>query len=251
VKLAVFSDVHGNLTGLKAVMADIEQQQPDEIIVAGDLCVMGPRPAECLEFIRTSNLRAIYGNTDEWLFDRQEPPPRMKDPVRWAQGQLSADAREWLANLPFQLRYSTTDSAGDDLLIVHANPLDVNQIIFPPESMQIALYGNVRQPDEDLEPILADLGAAVLAFGHLHIPSIRLWRGKTLANISSISLPGDEDPRAKYALFTWAGDEWQIEHHRVSYDLDAEASELYKNPIPGMEEAMQSLASRRYIPQRV
>jgi predicted phosphodiesterase len=251
VKLAVFSDVHGNLTGLEAVIVDIEQHQPDEIVVAGDLCVMGPRPAECLEFIRARNLRAIYGNTDEWLLDRQEPPPRMKDPVRWTQGQLSAGARQWLAGLPFQLRYSPTDSAEDDLLIVHANPQDVNQIIFPPEAMQITLYGRVRQDDNELEPLLAELDAAVLAFGHLHIPNVRTWRGKTLANISSISLPGDDDPRAKYAIFTWAGDQWQIEHHRVSYDLDAEAAELYKNPIPGMEEAMQSLASRRYIPQRV
>jgi predicted phosphodiesterase len=251
MKLAVFSDVHGNLTGLEAALADIEQNQPDEIIFAGDLCAMGPRPAECLELVRTRHLRAIYGNTDEWLIDRQAPPQHMQESARWAQDRLAADAREWLAGLPFQLRYSPTDSADDDLLVVHANSHDVNQIIFPPETMQTTLYGHVRQSDDDLEPLLTGLDAGVMAFGHLHIPSIRPWRGKTLANISSISLPGDEDPRAKYAIFTWTGSRWQIDHHRVSFDLNAEASELDKNPIPGMEEAMQLLASRRYIPQRV
>ena len=64
MRVAVFSDVHGNLTALEAVLADIAAQAVDQIYFAGDLCLIGPRPAACLERVRSANIAAVYGNTN-------------------------------------------------------------------------------------------------------------------------------------------------------------------------------------------
>lgn len=251
MKVAVLSDVHGNLAGLEAVLSAIDDHTPDDIVVAGDLCMIGPRPAACLETIRSRRLRAIYGNTDEWLLGRQTPPEHLQAAAHWTAEQLSTEQKDWLTELPFHLRYSPTGNKMDDLLIVHANPLDVNRIIFPPEEQQQSIYGRIRQPDSELAPLVTGLKAAVLAYGHLHIPNVRMWGDIPLVNISSISLPGDGDPRAKFALFTWDGRGWHFEHFRVPYDLEDEVEAHHQNPIPGWEEALQTLETNRFISQRV
>ena len=71
MRIAVFSDVHGNLSGLDAVLADIDAQEAgfDEIVFAGDLCVFGPRPDACVALLREreAEIASIYGNTDKWI----------------------------------------------------------------------------------------------------------------------------------------------------------------------------------------
>ena len=64
MRVAIFSDVHGNLSALEIVLADIERQAPDLIVFAGDLCLFGPRPAECLRLVLERQLPSVIGNTD-------------------------------------------------------------------------------------------------------------------------------------------------------------------------------------------
>lgn len=253
MRIAIFSDVHGNLTALEAVLADIEQQQPDLTVFAGDLCLMGPRPAECLRLVRSMGLPAVVGNTDEFIAGGGRPPERMSAIIPWTQDQLTAGEVEWLGSRPFGMTLSPTADAADDLRIVHANPNDVNAIIYPPIDYQMARYNNeVRQSDEALRPLLAGLRAAVLAFGHLHLPTIRVLDGLTLVNVSSVSNPGDGDARAKYALLSYAGGRWSAEHHRVAYDMSAEADAFRERQPPGWQEAIASIESDGYYyPQKI
>jgi predicted phosphodiesterase len=140
MRTAIFSDVHGNLTALEAVLADIKQQSPDLIVFAGDLCLFGPRPAECIARVQAEDISAIYGNQDKPL--RNQPPlspeadreeweakQNAADIVSWTRLQLTADQRAWLRTLPFQRRISPTTQPRDDLFIVHANPRDGEQHI--------------------------------------------------------------------------------------------------------------------------
>jgi putative phosphoesterase len=251
MRIAVFSDVHGNLTALEAVLADINRQAVDTMVFAGDLCAIGPRPAECLRMVREQGVLCIYGNTDAWTLGRQEPPERLKAIAGWTNQQLSDDERAWLNALPFALRYQRTNIPADALHIVHANPCDVNQIIFPPENEQIARYKKIRQADGEIEPLLAGLEAAVLVFGHLHIPNVRTLGNLRLANISSVSVPGDGDPRAKYAIFTWTGGAWQMEMKRVSYDMAAEVAAYKSAQPPGWEQIVEMILKEGYFAQSV
>lgn len=265
MRVALFSDVHGNLSALEAVLADIDGRDAlDAIIFAGDLCLGGPRPEACLSLIRRRDdeIVCLYGNTDRWI----DGPPLLSDDVEeeqrqrwqqindvasWTREQLPAMDRAWLRVLPFHRRISPSVNPQDDLFVVHANPKDVNQIIFPSQAMQQELYGRIRQPDGDLELLLDNLVTNVLAFGHLHLPFVRSWGGFTLVNVSSVSQPGDGDPRAKYALLTWNGGSWDVDHVYVDYDVDEEIEAFRRRRPPGWETSVESLEEEGMIRQEV
>lgn len=254
MRVAVFSDVHGNLTALEAVLADIAEQSPDIIVFAGDLCVFGARPAECVAKIRASDIISVHGNTDEWVNNlpllsddvAEEARQRVQmihDAASWTQAHLSVEDRSWLRTLPFHRRISPTINPHHDLLVVHANPLDVDAPIYPEEDVQKERLGEVKmtQSEAELRPLLDELIAGVLAYGHVHFPNVRRWRNLTLANISSVSLPQDGDERAKYGLLTWEDGSWHIEQRRIAYDIEAEEKALADAQPPDWESLAQRL----------
>ncbi len=253
MRVAIFSDVHGNLTALEAVLDDIKQQSPDLTIFAGDLCVDGARPAACVARLQQENISAIHGNTDQRLSNQpilsedaaaetRQRRQQIEDNDDWTWVQLDSSDRTWLSALPFYRRVSPTTQPDDDLLVVHANPQNATQHIYPSEQRQQELFGEVKQPDDDLElkKVLGDLRGGLVAFGHLHIPFVRQWKDLTLANISSVSLPLDGDQRAKYGLFTWNG-EWKIEHRYVAYDVDKEIDCLKTIQPPNWKKLVRRL----------
>lgn len=259
MKVAVFSDVHGNLTAFEAVLTHIKRQDPDLIFFAGDLCVFGARPKECLDLLRDENIPAVHGNTDQWISNKPllsdditaEEKKRTKivnDVIDWSWAQLEEMDRAYLHEIPFHRRVSPSTNPLHDLFIVHANPRDVDQPIHPTESIQEDLYNEIKQPDDDpgLRHLLSDLETGIMAFGHVHIPNIRQWTGEkgtvTLANISSVSLPLDGDSRAKYGLFTWTdGEGWTISHQYVDYDIGQEREILSQAKPPNWESLSERL----------
>jgi predicted phosphodiesterase len=259
MQVAIFSDVHGNLTALEAVLVDIKKQSPDLTLFAGDLCLFGARPAECVERIQQEDISLIAGNKDQVLSNQpllsddieveaRERRQEIEDIVDWTRVQLGAARCAWLNTLPFHSRVLPTPHPKDDLFIVHANPHDVHQHIYPPEGMQEEIYGEIKQPDDDpgLRHLLQDLVCGVLAFGHVHVPNLRRWQHILLANISSVSLPQDGDKRAKYGLCTWNGNGgWHIEHQYVAYDMDEELSLLAERQPPGWEKICHRLKTAR------
>jgi predicted phosphodiesterase len=266
MRIAVFSDVHGNLTAFRAVLEHINQQPSlNAIVFAGDLCLFGPRPQACIDLLKSQELRCIVGNTDEWI---RQPPPveddmgdnlrqkrqQIREMSQWTEQQLTESSLEWLDALrqSFQLRFSPSSALKDDLLIVHANPVNLGQIIFPSIDRQRELYGRVRQDDDDLEDILRSVEAKVIAFGHLHIPNLRIWKDKLLANISSVSMPGDGDARAKYAIISWQPDiGWSVEYFKIPYPAEEEIKAFQEMKPPGWREKVNQLTANGYIAQKV
>lgn len=255
MRLAILSDVHGNLTALEAVLADIgAQERLDAIFFAGDLCVFGPRPNDCIERVRfhQPEIGAIYGNTDEWvagspLLSRDLPGEqrirsrRIQTVVDWTRESIAPPNRAWLESLPFHRTVSPTVNPRDDLLIVHANPKNVDDVIYPDPDRQRELFGEVRQSDADLDNLLEDVRAGVVAFGHLHVPSLRRWGDLLLVNVASVSRPGDDDWRAKYAILEWDGSGWHVEQRRVAYDIAAEIGAYEVRQPPQWEEEVAAL----------
>ena len=236
MRIAIYSDVHGNLTALQTVLADIKQQAPDLIAFAGDLCVMGARPRACLELARSETDIFVYGNTDEAIHtppqmpdniaeEQQERIQMFLDVLTWTKEKLGQENVDWLARLPFSHRIGVTAVSTDDLLITHANPLDVNQMIVPTDEFQQDVLGEVKWPNSEWEvrPLLETTTAGIIAFGHLHVPNVRRWNDMILANISSVNLPSDGDQRAKYGLLTrQKGEGWTVEKRLVAYNLPQE-----------------------------
>lgn len=255
MRLAVYSDVHGNLTALQTVLADIKKQAPDLVAFAGDLCLMGPRPRACLELARESTDIFVYGNTDEMIHTPLSIPDDADEGQRqrwesfnelaqWTHDQLGPEHVTWLARLPFSHRIGPTAVPSDDLLIVHANPLDVNQVICPTAEFQTEQLGQVKfeQSDEALRPLLETTTAGIIAFGHLHIPNVRRWGETILANISSVNLPADGDERAKYGLLTWRkGEGWTVEKRVVAYNTHNEKEVLSFIRPPHLDKLLGSM----------
>src|SRR5437899_958017 len=149
--IAVISDIHGNLSALQAVLQDLDRLGPSQVIVAGDLALGGPRPAECVELVRRRGYPAIRGNTDEWL---SAAPDAITDAISWASAQLSDADRRYLAGLPFLWRLP--HEAGD-LVVVHATPWSVSDVV-PPDA-----------PEPLFRRVFAETEAAAVACGHIQL----------------------------------------------------------------------------------
>jgi putative phosphoesterase len=230
MRIVLFSDIHGNLVALDAVLADIRRHAaPDALFVAGDLVLFGPRPAEALALLRSlDGARFVKGNTDQYLIDYFED----EQEVTFARRYLSEDAIVFVRDLPFEQRLEV--APGHELLVVHANPRDLEGQIRPDSS------------DEMLRPMLLGETAEVVAFGHYHVPFVRRLDDWTLVDVASVGMPRDGDQRAVYAILDWEQGAWRIEHRRVAFDIQAVARDYAAVGFPGAEQAARRLLKASY-----
>jgi predicted phosphodiesterase len=230
MRIVIFSDVHGNVVALEAVLAAIRREAaPDALFVAGDLVLLGPRPAEALALLRSiDGARFVKGNTDQYLLDGSQD----KLAVEFARSHLSDDEVAFVRDLPFEQRLDV--APGHELLVVHANPSDLEGAIKPDSA------------DALVRPWFDDVTAEVVAFGHYHVPFVRQLDQWTLVDVASVGLPRDGDQRAVYATLTWEDGRWQIEHHRVAFDIEAVARDYVAVGYPGADWAARSLLKATY-----
>ncbi len=252
MRVAILSDIHGNAVALDAVLADLASRGPfDQVVVAGDLVWSGPRPREVIDRVQAMRAIAIRGNTDAF-FDAGFETPDGKEPGRftthlaWMLEQLGPERTAYLRGLPFG--HVITPAPGHDLLVVHANPKDMEQAILR------------RAAEADLDELLMDgdrpsLWRApawrALAFGHVHTPFVRTWRERLLVNVSSVGLPMDGDHRAAYAILTWepasrGGGLWRAEHRRVAYPTAVVAHEMRNSGLPRGKHFAERLMAASY-----
>lgn len=248
MRVAVFSDVHGNPYACEAVLAATKAAGTfDATICAGDFTLNGSDPAACVDMIRAAGVVALAGNVEGYVLQPDVVPPdalhanlwhEIQPVAEWTREQLGPERLAWLAGVPFGLRFSPSAEAREDLLVVHGNPKDVLTFIMPPVDVQQAVMGKVVQPDDDPEllAVMAGVTAQVVAFGHFHLMSERLWQGMRLVNVSPCSYARfDHDPRARFTEFVWqpAARQWAVTRHRVEYAVERELVALRTGDIPG------------------
>lgn len=233
MRVAILSDIHGNLRGLEACLEDLAGQGgADVIVAAGDLCMDGPRPRETLELLAEIGARCLRGNTDrEILDDPERHTPEDAAAIRWQQERLGGEWLAWLRGLPEKIALG---EPGNTLLVVHANPKNDEEHVWPDAG------------ESQLERLFGGVDASVVAFGHLHLPYVRLWRGTLLVNVASAGLPKDGDPRVNYGLFTERAGGWEVKLRRVPFNVKKVARELEKSGIPDVQERLRVLERHRY-----
>jgi len=245
MRIAVFSDVHGNPYALDAVLRSLERDGPfDHIVAAGDLAFGGSDPAGCVDHIRAAGILAVYGNTEVYLHSPHQKPgdqlhlkkwDRILADVWWNREVLGQDRLAWMAALPFDLHFSPTGDSEDDLLVFHANPLTIEEMLYPPPVDQVRLLGEVVQADDDPElgRLFEGVRAKTVAFGHYHFTSERRWKGFRMVNVAPVSMPAkDGDARARYSIFEWTGKEWNITRRHLEYDYTQEVDALSRTGMP-------------------
>jgi predicted phosphodiesterase len=97
MRIAILSDIHGNLVGLDACLADLAAQGgADAIVAAGDLCVDGPKPKKVLQRLSELGVRCIRGNTDRYIADVKSTGALEDLQVAWTRGELGEKWLAWL-----------------------------------------------------------------------------------------------------------------------------------------------------------
>jgi predicted phosphodiesterase len=234
MRIAIFSDVHGNLVALDACLSDLLAQGGAEtIVVAGDLCSDGPRPKKVLQRLDEVGAQCLRGNADRYVAGVGEENFNAAETAQlsWTRKQLGEKWLSWLRELPFSLRFG---SDGNALLIVHANPSNDVEHIWPDAD------------EATLERLIGNETSGTIAFGHLHLPYVRMWRARMLVNVASVGLPKDGDPRACYALLTERDSGWEVKHRRVAFDVKKVATQLADCGIPNSPDLIATLRRHRY-----
>ena len=200
-RLAVLSDVHGNLLALEAVRKAIKKEKPDVILIAGDLVMNGAEPGATIDAIREmerDGAIVVQGNTDvavadadyaaafPWMLE-SGVPDAVRAAAEWAHDALDDDQLAWLRRLPAERRVRI----GDDLvLLTHASP-----------GSQTQGFDKGLDPSTVLERI-SRTDARVICCGHTHIPDVQEFGWKVVVNDGSAGYAFDGDPTASWALVT-------------------------------------------------
>ncbi len=235
MKRAIISDIHSNLEGLEAVLADIQQQGITEIYCLGDIIGYGPNPRECIDLIMQCNA-CILGNHDQGaLFDPEGFNSGAERAIFWTREQLESPVgepadrirrRNFLQELPRTIR-------DNGYLYVHGsarNPL--NEYVFPED-----IY-NQRKMDK-----IFSLIDKYCFQGHTHVPGVftqnlnfmspeelgyqyRLSETKVMINVGSVGQPRDGNPRSCYVVL----EDNLVKYRRIEYPLEKTIKKIYDTP---------------------
>ncbi len=234
MRIAVFSDIHGNAHALGCCLDDLASRGgADVVVAAGDLCMDGPRPKQVLKRLRAAGARALRGNTDRMVGagNLAELDPEDARSVAWTRAQIGGEWTRWLAELPATVAIGDGE---DGLLVCHANPKSDDEHVWPDAC------------DDVLERLFGDVPQRTVAFGHLHLAYVRAWRGRTLVNVASAGLPKDGDAHAHYAILTQRPGGWEVQSRRVRFDVAKVERQLRKSGMPDVAKRIDTLRRHRY-----
>ena len=213
-RIAAIADIHGNLPALDAVLAQIEREEPDQIVVCGDVA-SGPMPAETIDVLRKlKNARFVRGNADRGLVDGFDgkPPENMPGPyVDWCSKQLTRAQRDFLASFEPTVQI-------DRILFCHAVPANDTDVLF------------VETGDERVRELMHGVDADLVVCGHTHMQFDRTVDGLRIVNPGSVGMTYGE-PGAYWAMVSP-----DVEMRRTAYDVDAAANRIRAKDWPGADE---------------
>lgn len=227
MKIAIFSDIHGNAPALEAIFSDLKEKRPDLLICAGDLVGYGPFPNEVIAMVREKMIPVVMGNYDQGVgLDLPDCGCAYKDKIAaelgeqsllWTKKEVTSENKKYLANLLDKLTFKIR---GKKITVVHGSPRRINEYLFE------------DRPESSVFRILEQEGCDLLICGHTHLPYHRRLGEKDLVNVGSVGKPKDGDPRAAYALLDLSGQEIKVHWFRVHYDVEKTARAIEERGLP-------------------
>lgn len=233
MRIAVLSDIHGNLEALEAVAAEIRIREVERIVCLGDMIGYGPDPEGVVQLVRRLECRSILGNHEAALLSaaaRQWMNFQARENSVRTEQMLSAESLAYCRSLPRSLRLA-------DAIFVHG---------FPPESVFLYLF---NQSDRRIAELFASSPAALYFVGHTHgLRLVRQAEGETMrvplaegairlpaemghiVNAGSVGQPRDGDRRAKYLV--WDSVTRMLEVLFVPYDCRITADKIRRLGFP-------------------
>ncbi|GGN91055.1 metallophosphoesterase family protein [Saccharibacillus kuerlensis] len=236
-KIAIISDIHGNLPALEAVLEDIESRGIADIYCLGDLVGKGPSSDVVIDLIRKHCKYTVRGNWDEFT-----PQPTEFQTLAWHQRLLGEERLNYLRSLPFSIEFMMS---GRYVRLFHASPRSAFERVQPWDDYERKL--SLFEPsDLSLEPIKAD----VAGYGDIHNAYMQIMEGRMLFNAGSVGNPLDMT-QASYAILEGELGErrktkFDLTFARVPYDIALAVRQAVEAEMPELDAYVQELRTGRY-----
>lgn len=246
MRLAVFSDIHGNLTALETALADLERAGGADLTwCLGDLAAFGPRPAECIRRVKAlaeandgKTFKVIGGNTDRYMVTGERlSTPAAKDEeafkkqaygwqqrdagLNWGVEQISFEDYDYLKKLIGRELAHSFD--GCHVIGYHAVPGNDETFLLP------------DTPDEEAFDLLLDREGHLAIGGHTHRQMNRSLGNWQAVNVGSVGMSFDNPGHAQWGLFTFENGQVSVDLRNVPYDVDAVIADLRAVGYPALE----------------
>lgn len=228
-RIAILSDIHGNVPALEAVVADMQKRNVDQVINLGDH-LSGPLwPKETVQFLMKQEWIQILGNHDRQLL--ADDPTHLGASDQYAYPLLDEDECDWFRSLEPVL------TLPDEILLCHGSPSDEKMYLLE----TIENGRNRLSTPSEIKKRLEGATCSVLLCGHTHIPRVVRVEDMLIVNPGSVGLPAYDDvlpvphvmetgsPHARYALMEKCGDDWNAEIIAITYDYQKAAEQAIKN----------------------
>ncbi len=245
MRIAIFSDTHGNCLALDTVLKDIKNQSVDQMVCLGDAIQGGAQPAELTARLRDLKIPTVLGNSDAWLLSGVETDAHLisaerrkkLDIVReWSLSQLNKKDLAFINSFPTTLIVPLGKNRR--LLCFHGSPTSFDQILLPTTT------------EDEFQNILSPYSKYILCGGHTHLQFMRRVRGSQnfFFNPGSVGIALNHeqltekkllDPWAEYALLTVEVKQLSLEFKRVALDMKKMKSIYLKSDKSFSAEAMQ------------
>ncbi|GAB4115435.1 MAG: metallophosphoesterase family protein [Roseiflexaceae bacterium] len=226
MRIALFSDIHGNIVGLEAMLARLDQFGGADVLFAlGDFLAVGPGADDLMELLLRRNVRMIRGNWDEIFIDLPSYLERMPadnhafviENYEWLMHHVSRDTQRLIADLPLT---DTLDLGhGRSLFVCHAAPDD-------PWSRACS----VDVPTATLRSIYGSVPADIIAYGHYHAHHVIHLDQKLLINVASVGMK--RGGQSALTLIDVHAEHWTIQQLQVPYDTDHLAHLMHARGVP-------------------
>ena len=235
MKIALFSDVHANLSAFEKALESIDQQKPDAIYCLGDLVGYHIFPNEVIREIRKRKIVTIAGNHDAKVKKLTEQQ-LAETGKNYAYGIIGQEEKKYLATLPAHIQIDFEINGNKlKMLLVHGSPTSNNEYLFEDKG------------EADFIKIFKEAEADILCFGHSRKPYYRILaetiddttRYFHAINTGSVGKPKDGNPQGGYVLLhihknsgNLFEDNFQVQFIRFDYDVAFSVKTLENSPMP-------------------
>ena len=180
-KIAIISDIHGNLEALKVVLKDIKERNIEKIFCLGDIVAKGTHQEECVNLIKENCDVILKGNCDAYFtseVERETKPEIELKRIDWIDSKLSNESKKYLRNLPYSFEFYLS---GRLVRLFHATPNKINGFVGNIDTID-RLY-SLFLPSENT---LSNEKADIIVYGHIHTPFIQRIYNRTIINSGSV-----------------------------------------------------------------